>query len=179
MYEYTITDSFETVKTNVSILGQNVDKETLTTYGCYKIGTNDARWVNVGTLTKKTPRFVTLTPPQAHASAPEKSEVAPTPAPVQVTTAPKETAAAPTLTTQSVTTPTTSTPLMSYLLKKKQATTQLSGTALSGSTTEKVTPPAPKTPQIEEMPLSLRILYGPVLNRVVHHLLSQVKFKKA
>lgn len=138
LYEYTITDSFETDKTNVSILKQNNSIETLTTYGCYKIGTNDARWVNVATLSKKSSAFVSLTPGQQHTSAPA---LPPTPtttttpsvapqvivAPTPPTPAPTSTS--PVLVTQSVT-PTTPTPvhtaLQAYLAKKNQTSTPLS-----------------------------------------------------
>lgn len=182
-YEYTIKDSFETDKTNVSILKQQVSKETLTTYGCYKIGTNDKRWVNVGELTKKTPKFVTLSAPDNHASAPATSEKIVAPTPTQTTPV--------TLSVQSVTTtpptaetttatPTPPTPLnttlQAYLLKKKQV---LSGSVQTGTaiaTGVQVTPPT--KPVIEELPVSLRIMYGPVLNRLVYHLIQQVKFHK-
>ncbi len=189
MYEYTITDSFETDKTNVSILGQNVDQETLTTYGCYKIGTNDARWVNVGELTKRTPKFVTLNASDVHASAPsasikspEKAEIAVTPPALTVQSAPSTSpqAQAPS-TTITKTTPSTPTPLnttlQTYLLKKKQS---LSGNVLTGTAplSTDAQAPAPVKPAIEELPVSLRIMYGPILNRLVYHLVQQVRFHK-
>lgn len=51
-YEYTIAESFETDKYNVSILGYDGGQTpTLTTYGCYKIGSNQDRWINIAKLT--------------------------------------------------------------------------------------------------------------------------------
>lgn len=182
-YEYTITNSFETVKTDVAILGQNVTKETLTTYGCYKIGTNDKRWVNVGELTKRTPKFVTLSAPVNHASAPAETpkQEEKTPLPVLTVQSAPAPETSPQVSVPSTTaTPTPPTPLnttlQAYLLKKKQV---LSGSVQTGTTIAtgvQVTPPT--KPVIEELPVSLRIMYGPVLNRLVYHLIQQVKFHK-
>ena len=50
-YEYKVVQSYETDKNNVSILGYDNDgKSYLTTYGCYPIWSNEARWVNKSLL---------------------------------------------------------------------------------------------------------------------------------
>ncbi len=50
LYTYLITDSFETSLHDISILGQDYDKKTLTTYWCYIIWSNADRWVNQAIL---------------------------------------------------------------------------------------------------------------------------------
>ena len=42
--------SKETSKYDVSILKQDTDEQTITTYGCYPIGTTDGRWYNKAKL---------------------------------------------------------------------------------------------------------------------------------
>jgi len=50
LYTYLITDSFRTSMTDISVLSQDYDKKTLTTYGCYVIGDNSERWINQSIL---------------------------------------------------------------------------------------------------------------------------------
>ncbi len=52
LYVYTVEQSKEIPETQVSILDQNVAKETITLFSCYPIGTTDARWVNQWVLTE-------------------------------------------------------------------------------------------------------------------------------
>ncbi len=50
-YEYEITKSFKTSKSDVSILSQSTnDENILTTYGCYPLWSNTERWVNQSIL---------------------------------------------------------------------------------------------------------------------------------
>ncbi len=93
LLEYTITDSYETDKYNVSILPYKNDGNSyLTTYACYKIGSNEDRRVNEAILKEifpnhsrieKSPEkslktsttIETQATQKAHASAPEKWEI--------------------------------------------------------------------------------------------------------
>jgi len=50
LYEYEVQLSKETSKYDVSILKQDTDEQTITTYGCYPIGTTDGRWYNKAKL---------------------------------------------------------------------------------------------------------------------------------
>jgi hypothetical protein len=55
LYEYEITESYETDEKDVSILSYNNDGNTyLTTYGCYPIGSNEKRRVNKSILKRTT-----------------------------------------------------------------------------------------------------------------------------
>lgn len=177
-YEYTITDSFETDKYNTAILKQDVTTPTLTTYGCYKIGTNDARWVNVATLTSTKKAFVTLTPPQEHAAAPLPVAVPKTPA-LTTQSAPSTTTPPPPTTppTAQATIATLNPALLAYMREKQHPAAADTGSTNTGTST--VTPPTEKQgPVIEEMPVTLRILYGPILNRLVYHLIQEVRFNE-
>jgi sortase (surface protein transpeptidase) len=53
LYTYQITDSFRTDKKNTKILAQTT-QPTLTTYGCYAIGSNEERRVNQAQLISTT-----------------------------------------------------------------------------------------------------------------------------
>ncbi len=72
-FEYTITDSFRTNRFNVSIMEHTPNEYTLTTYGCYIIGSNEERWVNKATLTSKKFAQSDLTAARMHSSADDEA----------------------------------------------------------------------------------------------------------
>ncbi len=72
-FQYKITKSFRTDKYNVGIMQHTPDEFTLTTYGCYPIGSNEERWVNVATLTSKKLAQSDLKVERVHTSADEEA----------------------------------------------------------------------------------------------------------
>lgn len=74
-FEYEIFDSYATEATNVSVLNQNVSEYTLTTYGCYVIGSNEDRRINQATLVHKESNHSKLGQ-SMHGAAPEQTRPA-------------------------------------------------------------------------------------------------------
>lgn len=75
LFEYTITESYRTHKYDVGILQHTPDSYTLTTYGCYEIGSNEDRWINVAKLSLQKLAHSTLSSDRMHTSADEESSI--------------------------------------------------------------------------------------------------------
>ncbi|USN54689.1 MAG: hypothetical protein H6765_09435 [Candidatus Peribacteria bacterium] len=148
---------------------QDVDVPTLTTYGCYTIGSNKDRWVNVATLSNMvanlgnlntTQKLLTKNTVTEHAAAPE------TPATTE-TNSNKSTAATtskPSLAEQLAQSNISKSPIEPVVLKPQEhaAPADLATDVLPTAVVPKVTETPVETKPVtssDDVPLTIRIKY--------------------